>query len=210
MSTILAFDTATGPVSVAVWKGGKVVSYSENPTSAVQSAQLVPLIEQVLRESNTPYKGLSGLACTIGPGSFTGIRVGLATARGICLAGGIKGLGFTTLEVLAAGARKPDKAVLALLNAGKGEVYYQGFDMHGKPLFEPKLDKLATAEAAMSVPFVTVGNMTLPDVSAVPITFPRADALAELAASHHDAAALKPFYIRPPDAIPLKPQQSIL
>jgi tRNA threonylcarbamoyladenosine biosynthesis protein TsaB len=211
MPTILAFDTATGPLSVALWKGGKLASYIENPASVMQSAQLVPMIEQALRETQTTYKNLSAVACTIGPGSFTGIRVGLATARGICLAGAIKGVGFTTLEVLAMSARKSGLPVLALLTAGKGEHYYQGFSSHGKPLFEPKLGLLEDAAKAMQTPFVTIGNASLQGVKALPVTFPRADALAELAATQHDTtAALKPFYIRPPDAIPLKPAQSIL
>jgi tRNA threonylcarbamoyladenosine biosynthesis protein TsaB len=208
---ILAFDTATGPASVAVWKNGALAAYHETPASAMQSAQLMPLIEQALRDSGVAYKNLSAIACTIGPGSFTGIRVGLAAARGICFASGIKGLGFTTLETLAMSGRKEKIPLLALLNAGKGEHYYQGFDAQGKPLFDPRLGTLEAAISAMPATFSTVGNATLPGIPSLPATFPRADALAQLAAAHiGDAATLKPFYIRPPDAIPLNAAQNIL
>lgn len=197
MPAILAFDTATGPVSVALRKGGKLLYYQEEKLISRQSATLMPMIENALKAGGLGYRDLTIIASTIGPGSFTGIRVGLATARGLCLASGIKGAGFTTLEVMAHAARKPGSATLAVLNAGKGEQYYQGFDMNGKPLFEPKL---GSAEAAsMPAGFVTAEAA------------PRADALADLAASTYEsAAALNPFYIRLPDAIPLKPGQTIL
>jgi len=204
---ILAFDTATGPASVAIWKEGGVAAYLENLEMSLQSARLMPMVEQALVAAGVWYKDLSAVACTIGPGSFTGIRVGLATARGIALAAKIKGIGFTTLEVLAFSVHADNQPVLALLSAGKGEYYYQGFaaGVHPKPLFSPRLGTLDDTKSAMVQPFITVGNASLPGVKTVPPTFPRADALAGLAAKWPEpAAALNPFYIRPPDAIPLK------
>src|SRR5438105_2329637 len=98
MTTILAIDTATGPCSVAVWKNGSIAAYCEELRTSAQSTMLMPMIEKALLKSHTEYGDLSAVAATIGPGSFTGIRVGLAAARGIAFAAGIKGLGFTTLE----------------------------------------------------------------------------------------------------------------
>lgn len=192
MTTILAVDTATGPCSVAIWKDGGIAAYLENLKPAAQSATLMPMIEETLEKSHTAYGELTYVAATIGPGSFTGIRVGLAAARGICFAAGIKGLGFTTLEVMAFAARA--NPVLTALNAGKGEVYYQcfGADIHN----EPCLDTLENAIASVGKNAAIVGN-----VMDTAITFPRADALAELAASQMASAKpLMPFYIRPPDA----------
>lgn len=196
MPAILAFDTSTGPLSVALRKGGKLLYYQEETAYTKQSALLLPMIERALKECGLGYKNLNAVACTIGPGSFTGIRVGLAAARGICLASGVKGLGFTTLEVMAHAARKPEKSMLAVLNAGKGEQYYQGFGIDGQALFAPKLGLAETA--AMPEGFLTT------------TAAPRADALAELAATADFAAALQPFYIRAPDAIPLKTGQTVL
>ncbi len=196
MPAILAFDTSTGPMSVALRKGGKLLYYQEETSSSRQSALLLPMIDRALKEGGLGYKNLSAIACTVGPGSFTGIRVGLATARGICLAGGIKGLGFTTLEVMAHAAKTSGRAVLAVLNAGKGEQYYQGFNAKGEALFAPKLG-LAEA-AAMPEGYVTT------------TAAPRADALADLAATADFAASLQPFYIRAPDAIPLNQRKNAL
>ncbi len=190
--TILALDAATGPCSVAVLKDGRIAAYREHVQGLKQSALLMPMVEQALAQSGIGYNDLSAVACTIGPGSFTGIRVALAAARGICFAAGIKGLGFTTLATLAYGA--PIQPVLAVLNAGKGECYYQGFD--GTPLFEPRLGTLETALASLPGAPV-IGNLQ------GHTAFPRADALAKLAAAHAaDALPLTPFYIRPPDAKP--------
>lgn len=214
---ILAFDAATGPVSVAVWKNGSVAAYLETETPVTQSARLVPMIEQALLESGTEYRQLSAIAATIGPGSFTGIRVGLATARGLCLAAGVKGIGFSTLEIVAYAAHKispsPGPPVLAILNAGKGEYYTQAFDTapHWKARSGPRVETLESAASRMPASFVTAGNAAIAGVASAPVTFPRADALAELAALQHEpAAALKPFYIRPPDATPLVKKPGVL
>lgn len=192
-SCILAMDSATGPCSVAVWKDGAVAAYFEHLGREAQSTRLMPMVEEALKTSNTAYSDLTAVACTIGPGGFTGIRVALAAARGIALAEGVPALGFTTLQVLAFGA--PGKA-LAVLNAGKGEWYYQAFDHEA--LFEPRLGQLEDALAALpGAPLL--GNA--PDASGSP--FPRADALAELAATQEKTArAPTPFYIREPDARP--------
>lgn len=200
MTAILAIESATGPCSAAVWKDGGIAAYVENTSPVVQSAKLLPMAEQVLKESGLTYKELSAVAATVGPGSFTGIRVALAAARGICLAANIKGLGFTTLDVLAYGARQhfAQEAVpiLALLNAGKGEYYYRHYDATGKPSSTPSLGALETALVSAQTPFITVGNTP----GACPINFLRADLLAALAATNPSALSLSPFYIRPPDA----------
>jgi len=199
---ILAIDCATGPTSVAVWKDGSVAVCLEDPASSLQSARLMPMIEQTLKQSAIGYNDLTAVACTTGPGSFTGIRVALAAARGICFAAKIKGLGFTTLEVLAfAASQHRAKKVLAALNAGKGEWYFQAFDGM-KPLFEPKVGVPEMALASIAKGDAVVGNVPAPGYAIIPVTFPRADALAALAAMQAAASALTPFYIRPPDAIP--------
>lgn len=190
---ILALDTATGPCSAAVWKDGRVASYVENLKPAVQSTALMPMAEDALKKAGITYQDLTLVACTTGPGSFTGIRVALAAARAIAFAANIPGAGFTSLEVLAF-ASQQDK-VLALLTAGKGEHYYQHF-----PGGEPTLGTLE--QAAQGGPVFTIGNAMIPGFTASEITFPRADALAALAASKTDYAELSPFYIRPPDAKP--------
>jgi tRNA threonylcarbamoyladenosine biosynthesis protein TsaB len=183
MTIILAIDCATGPCSVAVWKNGRVTTCLENPKPSAQSAVLMPMIEDALKRNSINYRDISCVAATVGPGSFTGIRVGLAAARGIAFAADIKSLGFTTLEVMAFAAGITP--VLAMLNAGKGEFYYQLFEARkDAPHLGTREQALAYAEGAL------ITEQT-----------PSAAALAELAATQESAAqSLTPFYIRPPDA----------
>lgn len=209
---ILAIDTATGPCSVAVWKDGAVAAYVESTGAAMQSARLLPLIDKAFHQAKITYRDLTSVACTIGPGSFTGIRVGMATARGIAFAADIPSMGFTTLDVMAfeaANLAKGEQQMLALLNAGKGEWYYQGFRLTDawSALYSPRVGALEDALHAMKAPVLVAGNADqLPEgFHVTPVTFPRADALATLAAMTDVASAqpLKPFYIRPPDAKPM-------
>ncbi|MFO0389599.1 MAG: tRNA (adenosine(37)-N6)-threonylcarbamoyltransferase complex dimerization subunit type 1 TsaB [Alphaproteobacteria bacterium] len=195
---ILAIDCATGPCSAAVWKNGAIAGYAEDLRPTIQSSRLVPLIEDVLRQAQLTYKDLTAVACTTGPGSFTGIRIGLATARGIAYAAGIHGLGFTTLDVVAYGLKDTHKNIFAVLNAGKGEWYFQGFSV------EPYWNAIDTAQVASPEKAANaaqanaqwVGNI---DGENIIKAFPRADNLAALAAASTSATPLSPFYIRPPD-----------
>lgn len=195
---ILALDCATGPCSAAVWKNGAIAGYSEDLRPTVQSARLIPMIDDALKQSHITYKDLTAVACTTGPGSFTGIRIGLATARGIAYAAGIHSLGFTTLEVLAYSLKDTHENVFAVLNAGKGEWYFQGFSSqpawHAVNAAEVALPEKAANAAHAGAQWV--GNV---DVANIIKAFPRADILAALAAESATATPLSPFYIRPPD-----------
>jgi len=204
---ILAIDTSTGPCSVAIFKDGALAQLLESNHSTTQSVSLLPMIEAVLAKTALSYEQLGLIACTVGPGSFTGIRVGLGAARGICFSANKPGFGATTLEVLAFGAyvhaaEKPPH-VLAVLNAGKGEVYYQLFTTAPwLARFEVRLGAPEAALAQAPADALLAGNMDFGDVPASHLTFPRADALALLAAQAvpDSALALQPFYLREPDA----------
>ncbi len=180
--TILAIDSTSGACSVAVWRDGAVAAYREELTTSAQAKLLIPMIEEVLADSGVGYAGLSAVAVTIGPGSFTGIRIGLATARGVGFAAKIPVLGFNALEILAFGEGKTSKnqQLTAVMNAGKGELVYQDFDSDFLPICEPTLIKSGEQKK---------------------FTHPRADHLAQYAALYPDrCVAPLPFYIRPPDA----------
>lgn len=193
-ATILAIDSAIDISSVAIWNGGNVAVYLEDREYSKQSARLIPLIEKALKKANLQYSALTHVVSTVGPGSFTGIRIGLATARGIAFAMSIPCLGFTTLEVMHAAGGE-----LCILNAGKGEVYYQYF---GPAATEPAIAKLEDILACY--PNATIVS----SVGATAIAYPRADALAHLAATKmQKARPPSPFYIRPPDAKP--PQHKV-
>ncbi len=179
--TILAIDSTSGTCSVSILKNNDIIAYIEEKTVSNQAKRLVPMIEDALNQSRTQYSELSAIACTVGPGSFTGIRIGLATARAIGFAANIPVLGFSALEVLAFTEieKQGETPILASLNAGKGEVIYQYFDNNLKETCPP----------------------TLSGTHPMPTNYPRADLLARLAAKYpHHAVAPLPFYVRPPDA----------
>lgn len=179
---ILAIDSGVGLCSTSVWKDGAISAYCEEKTTSLQAKRLINMVEEVLAASQTEYGKLTSVACTIGPGSFTGIRIGLSAARAIGFAAGIPVLGFNSLEVIAYGMSlsQKDKEITAMLNAGKGEVIYQTFAPDLTPICEPTLRKATGDESFI---------------------LPRADMLAELAALHpNNEVAPLPFYVRPPDA----------
>lgn len=186
--TILALDSSIGISSVAVLNGGKLAAYLEDRESTMQASRLVPLIEQALKQAGIAYKDLTLVVSTVGPGSFTGIRIGLATARAIAFAAGIPCVGYTTLDVM-----REAGGELCILNAGKGEVYYQ----HFPTMAEPAIGKLDAVLARYK------NAKVASSMSPSGIAYPKADALAKLAATAPDRAlAPSPFYIRPPDARP--------
>lgn len=92
--------------------------------------RLMAVIEDALEKSRKTYADLAAVAVSVGPGSFTGLRVGVATARGLSLALKIPAIGVTTLEALAAEARQafPDRPVLAALDGGRGEIHAALYD----------------------------------------------------------------------------------
>lgn len=165
----------------------------------MQAKRLVPMIEEVLESSATSYSELSAIACTVGPGSFTGIRIGLAAARAIGFAANIPVLGFSGLEVLALAAIENTgrgNDILVIMNAGKGEVIYQLFNDELQEMCTPTLGKIEDAMKKADSSTVIAGN-----VVENKITFPRADMLAKMAANFPQKSRPPlPFYVRPPDA----------
>ena len=132
---ILAFDTANNSLSVAVSEGEKVLAYAEELRPSVQAETLVLMIEAVLTEAGLTYNDIDYLAVTSGPGSFTGIRIGLSVAKGILLATEIKGIAITNFEFAHFRARaqiKNYEKIYIFLNAYRGQVYSQIFSKTGE------------------------------------------------------------------------------
>lgn len=201
--TILAIDAATGPCSAALIRGCVVVDYRESTQRSQQAGTLIPMIQDMLRDAHISYNDIDLVACTVGPGSFTGIRIGLAAARGIAFAAGIATAGYTTLETMAFGCTG-EHAVVCVLNAGKGDVYSQVFSPSRQALHDAQLSSLDVAlkRAADSGAQLVCSAMPIDD-SAFTVTAPsgpRADHLGLLAASGATHQSMQPFYIRPPDA----------
>jgi tRNA threonylcarbamoyladenosine biosynthesis protein TsaB len=125
---ILAIDTSGGSSGVALAVNGEVVAASEMLGARNHSTQLFSQIEGVLKAGSVEHQDLNGVAVTNGPGSFTGLRVGVATAKGIAYGLGVKVVGVSSLLALAYSASPVDSVVAALLDAKKGQVYAAAFD----------------------------------------------------------------------------------
>lgn len=122
--TILAMDTATMVSSVAVATEERVLAELTAETRFTHSETLVPNIEEVLRLADVKREELSAIAVSLGPGSFTGLRIGLAAAKAIAYALEIPLVGVPTLEVLAAAFPSPGAVVAPLIDAQKGNAYF--------------------------------------------------------------------------------------
>lgn len=191
-SVILAIDTSLGSCSVALWQGDGVTASIHEDKSSQQSRNLLPMIEAVLAERGAAYADMDAIACTIGPGGFTGIRVGLTTARALRLATGKPLIGLTTLEVIASSAKLTGD-ILAIIDAYRGQYYVQRFRMieHLTPLS----DALLVYENIL--PALAHGANRVQ-------TIPKAGDVAALAYAKWQAGEREfpdsPLYIREPDA----------
>jgi tRNA threonylcarbamoyladenosine biosynthesis protein TsaB len=182
-----------------------------------QAESLLPMIEAAMHHAGLAYRDLDLIAVTVGPGTFTGLRIGLAAARGLSLASGIPCAGATTLEALAEGvppSPRVGRSVLAVIDARRGEFYAQCFDADLTPLGPPRLQDrssivaslpagpvaLVGSGAALLAP-ILVGREAVLDVGP---ENPTAAAVAMAALRRGrpaaGAPAPSPLYLRQPDA----------
>lgn len=141
---VLAIDTAFGPIGIALCSstGDMIASETVADALGAQAEKLPPLVEHMFAKARFAPKGLARIAVTVGPGAFTGVRVGLAFAKGLALALKIPLLGFTTLECLAAQARGAKEGAVtyaSVIDARRGEFYAQGFDGALRTVFGPRV-----------------------------------------------------------------------
>jgi tRNA threonylcarbamoyladenosine biosynthesis protein TsaB len=143
---VLAVDTTTARGSVALLDGEAVVEEVRVTAAEGHSRWLFPAIERLLRGIGGARSAF-GLAVTLGPGSFTGVRVGIATVQGLALGAGRPCVGFSTLDVLASLAEPSSGPVVAIMDAWRGEVYarvFEGGEAQG-PTFGGPVEEVASA-----------------------------------------------------------------
>ncbi len=140
---ILAFDTASEACSAAVWADGGIAAHRRVAMTRGHAEALMPMIEDVLAESDIGFTALTAIAVTVGPGSFTGLRTGLAAARGLALALNIPLNGMTTLEVVARAAfdsvadDNVTRDCVVALETRRADLYVQCFSPEGDALGTP-------------------------------------------------------------------------
>jgi len=159
---ILGIETATVSQSVALLENQQVLAEAAWSGAGSRGGKLLPMIDSVLRTAGVAPSAIEAIAVSVGPGSFTGVRVGLATAKGMILGTQAVLIGVSTLEALAAGCALRNAIVCALLDAGRGVVYaglYQCTDAEFRQLCsEAVLSPEAIAVQALAL---TAGDIQL-------------------------------------------------
>ncbi len=215
---VLAFDTAMPACSVAVVEcggaGAEILAHRFEPRARGHAEVLMDQIAETMSDAGVGYSDLDRLAVTTGPGTFTGVRIGVAAARGMALGTGLPLVGVTTLEALAAaGAGLTGGSVAAAIDARRGEVYVQCFSNDLTPLSEPCVVTPADAADVLRghTPLIVgTGARIMRDVCGEAAGFTFDAAAPELSDACHvacrgavkpsDGPPPSPFYLRAPDA----------
>jgi tRNA threonylcarbamoyladenosine biosynthesis protein TsaB len=220
---ILAIDSATGACSAALWHDGAILARRFAVMDRGQSEVLIPMVREVLAEAGADFPSIDVFGVTVGPGAFTGLRIGLAAARGMALASGRPLVGVSTFEAVAYGVPVEElegRQVLVAVESRREDIFVQRFDSKFNAIDEPRAvrpenlvlpDKpvlLAGDGAARLRPLfdrpeggsaATRDNVRF----AAGTGFPNAADVARLVASRGMGAAgtapPQPFYLRPPD-----------
>jgi tRNA threonylcarbamoyl adenosine modification protein YeaZ len=215
---VLAIDTALEACSAAVLDPDGGITASESLAMTRGHAEtLMPLIARVMNGAGVEFAQLDRIAVTTGPGSFTGLRVGISAARGIALAAGKPAVGLSTLAALAAPLIATDDGtqVVAAIDARHEHIYLQVFGVNGRTLVGPRVASLRdAARAAMAAPARIVGSAANkmaaawpkgaePPLSVEQRAAPDIEWIARLGAAATDGySPPKPLYLREPDAQP--------
>ena len=214
---ILAVDTALDACAAGVLDtdAGKLIAHQSQAMKRGHAEALMPLIARVMKESGISFATLDRIAVTTGPGSFTGLRVGLSAARGIALAAGKPVVGLTTLTAYAAPvvSRNGEQPVISAIDARHDQVYFQVVSGDGSSLILPRVGSIDEAldAARFGAPHL-VGNAAKiladrwpadapPPFKVDPQPAPDITWVAWLgAAVNPDTAPARPLYLRAPDA----------
>jgi tRNA threonylcarbamoyladenosine biosynthesis protein TsaB len=205
--TVLVIDTCLGACQVGLFKDGRMLAGLSEPMERGHQERLAPMTAEVM--AGAAFADIEKIVVTIGPGSFTGLRVGLAFAKGVQLATGAPLAGVGTLAALAA---SDEGAAAGVIDARRGLVYVQAFE-DGEPLAAP--DIVPIAEAARRLAALQDLTLVGPGAHLLAPELPRAKldaraapdlaALGQLAEPAEPADDLRPLYLRAPDARPMAP-----
>jgi tRNA threonylcarbamoyladenosine biosynthesis protein TsaB len=153
---ILALDAAGAACSCAVWSGGRLAARTFEAMARGQSERLVPMANEVMAIAGLEYQELDAVAVTLGPGGFTGVRIGLATARAFALALSRPIVGITSFQAVASGvlpAECAGRTVAVVLEAKRADLYVQAFAVRGAPsadgLLPGRLEALSAPAALL-------------------------------------------------------------
>jgi len=215
---ILLIETSTSLCSVALAEEGRITASRESGEPRAHAALTAPFVQQVLSERGMRAADLDAVCVSAGPGSYTGLRVGVSTAKGVCFAAGVPLLSVGTLDVLVAQAAADGllpadcRYVIPMIDARRMEVYTAVFTPDGRRLteVEPRvIDAESFRQERAEGPVLFIGDgagkcaeaLAGPDAHFVQVC-PRAaamlaPAMQELAQEHfRDVAYFEPFYLK--------------
>ena len=216
MARILLLETSTSTLSVALSADGKVIAERICTEPRQQASLAAPLVKEVLDDAGLSMAACDAVCVSKGPGSYTGLRVGVSTAKGLCFGAGIPLLSVGTLDVLAqsvilSGA-KDYHAIVPMIDARRMEVYTAVFSPEGKQITEVEAkvigpDSFAAELSEGPVLFIGDGALKCREVLISPNAFfqkadPLAAAMAPLAEAawqekrFEDLAYFEPFYLK--------------
>jgi len=220
---LLAIDTSTEWIGIALFNGTNVLAEQTWRSKNYHTVELVPAIKEMLTKTQTKPGSLTGIGVALGPGSFTGLRIGLSVAKGIALGQKLAIAGIPSLEVLAAaqpGLRRP---MLAFLEVGRGRYAYARYQYkHGswQATSDIAVDEIRAMAATIKSPTYVVGDMDAEErqilgrkwktakLAAPSLCLRRPAVLAELAwakiqaGQADDAASLAPVYVHTLSNVP--------
>ena len=217
----LALDTATRACSAAVLEDDQVLAFEYEPMARGQSEALVPMVRRVMAAAGMDFGALDRIAVTRGPGAFTGVRIGLATARALALAAGVPVVGVGTLTAMAAAARHQgedgqgeDGLVLAAIDSKRGDVFVQFFPSDDLEPTSPQA--CSPDEVSRLLDGQTVALVGDTEDLLLPVMGDRITILSEIQTADArfvgrlglslppDATSADPMYLRPADATPAR------
>ncbi|MCP5080081.1 MAG: tRNA (adenosine(37)-N6)-threonylcarbamoyltransferase complex dimerization subunit type 1 TsaB [Alphaproteobacteria bacterium] len=219
----LAFDTCLDACSVALFDGSRseVLAARHELMSRGQAEALFPLIDETVKEAGLAPADIGQIAVTTGPGTFTGVRIGVAAARGLAVASNLPVIGLTSLHAIALCAIAADAPVVpvaSVIDARRGELYLATYAPNGDVLSAPQAVAVAGAHSALPEGQIVVAGSgvkllagddearTLSSTPELPVASVWVAAAAHMSAG---ASPPLPLYLRAPDAKPPAPGSQV-
>lgn len=220
---LLAIDTSTEWIGIALFNGSNVLAEQMWRSKNYHTVELIPAIKEMLTKTQTKASSLTGVGVALGPGSFTGLRIGLSAAKGIALGQNLPVVGIPSLEILAAaqpGLRRP---MLAFLEVGRGRYAYARYQYKQgswQVISEITVNDIRAMAATIKSPTYVVGEMDVEErqilgrkwktakLASPSLCLRRPAVLAELAwakiqaGQADDAASLAPIYVHTLSNVP--------
>jgi tRNA threonylcarbamoyladenosine biosynthesis protein TsaB len=218
MERFILIETSTALCSAALSENGKIISYRESSAPKAHASLTAVFIDEMLKENGLTLADCSAVCVSEGPGSYTGLRVGVSTAKGLCFGANLPLLAVGTLDVLVHQAREEGlipagcATIVPMIDARRMEVYSSTFDVDGTRLraTEPKIiDQTSYADELEKGGVLFIGDgagkcegtIVHPNATFVQCS-PKASAMAQAAADEYkekrfkDVAYFEPFYLK--------------